>query len=267
MIESLHSPHVARVKALIGSRGVKERRDAGLFVAEGLQAAREALTSDGAPFIKNLYVTASGLLKLSDFDLNEVDVFEVTDAVMNEMASTVTPQGILALCTVPRRQLSELTPLAEKKSARVIYLHEIQDPGNAGTILRTADAMGVDAVVTSPGSVDMYSPKVVRATAGSLWHLPLYESLSFTELAAILPNAHPVLMSSHAKKSILDLPLQDSYISVFGNEARGVDAESLGVADSLITSVTIPMAGRAESLNLSAAASIVIFTLSRGLAG
>lgn len=267
MIESLHSPHVARVKALIGSRGVKERRNAGLFVAEGLQAVREALSSKGAPFIKSLYVTNAGLLKLSEFDLNEVDVFEVTDAVMSEMTSTVTPQGILALCTLPRRDISELSRLADKESLRIIYLHEIQDPGNAGTILRTADAMGVDAVISSLGSVDMYSPKVVRATAGSLWHLPLYESHSLSEITTLLPAARPLLMSSHAKKSLLDVDLTLSYISIFGNEARGVEAESLGLSDSEITSIAIPMTGRAESLNLSAAAAIVIFTLSRGLAG
>jgi TrmH family RNA methyltransferase len=127
--------------------------------------------------------------------------------------------------------------------------------------------MGVDAVITSPGSVDMFSPKVVRATAGSLWHLPLYESAAFTEIVQLLPGAKPLLLSSHVSASILDLPLESSYISIFGNEARGVDAQALGIADSTITSVTIPMAGRAESLNLSAAASIVIFTLSRGLAG
>ena len=267
MIESLHSPHVARVKALIGSRGVKERRQAGLFIAEGLQAAREALTAPGAPFIKSLYVTSSGLLKLSDFDLNKVEVVEVTDAVMAEMTSTVSPQGILALCVLPRRDIAEIAPLAAKKSARVIYLHEIQDPGNAGTILRTADAMGVDAIITSPGSVDMYSPKVVRATAGSLWHIPLYESIPFSDLRDLLPDAKSLLLSSHATSSILDLPLEDSYISIFGNEARGVDAQSLGLASTEVTSVTIPMAGRAESLNLSAAASIVIFTLSGPVAG
>ena len=131
MIESLHSPHVARVKALIGSRGVKERRESGLFIAEGLQAAREALASSGAPFIKSLYVTQSGLLKLIDFDLTSIDVIEVTDAVMSEMTSTVTPQGILALCVLPRPDISSLAPLAKKTTSRVIYLHEIQDPGNA----------------------------------------------------------------------------------------------------------------------------------------
>jgi TrmH family RNA methyltransferase len=265
MIESLHSPHVARVKALIGSRGVKERRQAGLFIAEGLQAAREALTSDGAPFIKTLYVTSSGLLKLSDFDLNEVDVVEVTDAVMEEMTSTVTPQGILALCLLPRPEISEIAVLNDKKALRIVYLHEIQDPGNAGTILRTADAMGVDAVITSPGSVDMYSPKVVRATAGSLWHVRLFESVAFAELRQVLPTATPLLMSAHATKSITDLSLDGSYISIFGNEARGVDSSSLG--SEKIIEVNIPMAGRAESLNLSAAASIVIFTLSPKVAG
>lgn len=267
MIESLHSPHVARVKALIGSRGVKERRESGLFVAEGMQAAREALESQGVPLIKSLYVTTAGLLKLSEFDLNQVDVVEVSEAVMAEMTSTVTPQGVLALCILPRRDSSELEKLAEKKSLRIIYLHEIQDPGNAGTILRTADAMGVDAVITSPASVDMFSPKVVRATAGSLWHLPLYESLNFSDVIALLPDAKPLLLSSHATTSVLDLPREDSYIAVFGNEARGVDSASLGIEPSAISSVTIPMSGRAESLNLSAAASIVIFTLSHPVAG
>ena len=267
MIESLHSPHVARVKALIGSRGVKERRESGFFIAEGLQAVREALTSKGAPFIKSLYLTNSGLLKLSEFDLNEVDVFEVTDAVMSEMTSTVTPQGILALCVLPRHEMSELSHLATKSALRVVYLHEIQDPGNAGTILRTADAMGVDAVITSPGSVDMYSPKVVRATAGSLWHLRLYESVKFEDLIKVIPNATPLLLSSHATTSIFEIPREKSFITVFGNEARGVDPERLGISPSAITSVTIPMSGRAESLNLSSAASIVIFTLSQPAAG
>jgi TrmH family RNA methyltransferase len=183
------------------------------------------------------------------------------------MTSTVSPQGVLALCVLPRRDISELSAISNKKSLRIIYLHEIQDPGNAGTILRTADAMGVDAVVSSPGSVDMYSPKVVRATAGSLWHIPLYESVSFSDLAALLPEAKPLLLSSHAKRSVTDLSLEESYISIFGNEARGVDALSLGITEASVTSVTIPMAGRAESLNLSSAASIVIFTLSRTIAG
>jgi TrmH family RNA methyltransferase len=266
MIESLHSPHIARVKALISSRGNKERAAHGEFIAEGLQCAREAFTANQGPSVKTIYLTESGKSRIDQagLDLTIAEVVMVSEPVMAAMSSTMTPQGIIAICAVADNDFAKLK--ASGKS-RYIYLHEIQDPGNAGTILRTADAMGVDAVITSPGSVDMYSPKVVRATAGSLWHLPLYESISFADLSAMLPTAKPLLLSSHAKASILDLPLTDSYISIFGNEARGVDASALGVSESSITAVTIPMAGRAESLNLSAAASIVIFTLSRGLAG
>jgi TrmH family RNA methyltransferase len=157
-----------------------------------------------------------------------------------------------------------LSELATTGSSTFIYLHEIQDPGNAGTILRTADAMGISAVITSADSVDMFSPKVVRSTAGSLWHIPVYEGISFDRVDKQFPGIEKFLLSSRAKSSILDLSISGDCIAIFGNEARGVDASSLG---SGITEVTIPMAGRAESLNLSAAASIVMFTLSSKVAG
>jgi TrmH family RNA methyltransferase len=177
------------------------------------------------------------------------------------MSDTVSPQGLISLCYKPEREIAELKATG---SSRFIYLHEIQDPGNAGTILRTADAMGISAVITSPDSVDMYSPKVVRSTAGSLWNVPVYEGISFDRVAAQFPSAQKLLLSSHARTSIIDLSIPGDCIAIFGNEARGVDAAALGAP---VTEVTIPMAGRAESLNLSAAASIVMFTLSSKVAG
>jgi TrmH family RNA methyltransferase len=261
MIESLHSPHIARVKALIGSKGAKERREQGLFVAEGVQCAREALTSANGPELKILYATENGLSKISEFDLNAVEIVEVSDAVLKAMSDTVSPQGLISLCYKPEDNFSEL---ATSGSSTFIYLHEIQDPGNAGTILRTADAMGISAVITSPDSVDMFSPKVVRSTAGSLWHIPVYEGVSFDRVDKQFAGIQKFLLSSHAKTSILDLTIPDDCIAIFGNEARGVDASALGAT---VTEVTIPMAGRAESLNLSAAASIVMFTLSSKVAG
>jgi TrmH family RNA methyltransferase len=261
MIESLHSPHIARVKALIGSKGAKERREQGLFVAEGVQCAREALTSANGPELKILYATENGLSKISEFDLNAVEIVEVSDAVLKAMSDTVSPQGLISLCYKPEDNFSEL---ATSGSSTFIYLHEIQDPGNAGTILRTADAMGISAVITSPDSVDMFSPKVVRSTAGSLWHIPVYEGVSFDRVDKQFAGIQKFLLSSHAKTSILDLTIPGDCIAIFGNEARGVDASALGAT---VTEVTIPMAGRAESLNLSAAASIVMFTLSSKVAG
>jgi TrmH family RNA methyltransferase len=265
MIESLHSPHVARVKALIGSKGAKERREQGLFVAEGLQCAREALTSKNGPEIKILYGTEAGLSRITDFDLNEIEIVEVTEAVMKAMSDTVSPQGLIALCYKPESDISELSATG---SSTFIYLHEIQDPGNAGTILRTADAMGISAIITSPDSVDMFSPKVVRSTAGSLWHIPVFEGIAFSEIDQRFPAIQKFLLSSHANTSILDLDIPGDCIAIFGNEARGLDAASLGTSlGASVTEITIPMAGRAESLNLSAAASIVMFTLSTKVAG
>jgi TrmH family RNA methyltransferase len=261
MIESLHSPHIARVKALIGSKGAKERREQGLFVAEGLQCAREALTSVSGPQLKILYATESGLSKISELNLNSVEIIEVSDAVMKAMSDTVSPQGLISLCCKPDTDISDLSATG---TSTFIYLHEIQDPGNAGTILRTADAMGISAIITSPDSVDMFSPKVVRSTAGSLWHIPVFEGVAFDRVDKQFPGIQKFLLSSHATTSILDLSIPGDCIAIFGNEARGVDSASLGVS---VTEVTIPMAGRAESLNLSAAASIVMFTLSSKVAG
>jgi TrmH family RNA methyltransferase len=268
MIESLHSPHVGRVKALVSSKGNRERKESGLFVAEGVQAAREALDASFGPTIETLYYTAAGAARIADLNLSNVEAIEVSDAVMEAMTSTVTPQGVLALCSIPDEQLSDFKP--RNSQPQLVYLHEIQDPGNAGTILRSADANGFDAVITSPGSVDFYSPKVVRSTAGSLWHTPIFQGISLTDLINTFPQAELLLLSSHAKKSLLDVKMGVSHIAIFGNEARGVSIADLSLSaehQASITEITIPMAGRAESLNLSAAASIVMFQLSQGLNG
>ncbi len=120
MIESLHSPHVGRVKALIGSRGVKERNGSRLFVAEGIQALREALTCQQGPAIETLYLSPAGAQRISDLDVTEVNVVEVNDAVMQAMTSTVTPQGILMVCSIPNFKLSEIaiTPVPGQLSLR-----------------------------------------------------------------------------------------------------------------------------------------------------
>jgi TrmH family RNA methyltransferase len=255
MIESLNSPHVARVKALIGSRGVKERKAAGQFVAEGLQCAREALVANNGPTIETLYVTSNGRIKVEELaNLSAFNVVDVSDEVMKEMSETITPQGILAVCTIPQRNLSSITL---DGSRRFIYLSEVQDPGNAGTILRSADAFAMDAVITSPGSVDMYSPKVVRSTAGSLWHIPVFESVAIDEVLALGINAFS--LGASGAKELSQYQKSGDIVAVFGNEARGF---STGQNVDSIDVVSIPMPGNAESLNLSAAASIVMYHLS-----
>ena len=257
MIESLHSPHISRVKALIASRGNKERKEHGLFIAEGLQCAREALTSKTGPVVKTLYLTQGGRSRIDSagLDISNLDVVEVSEAVMSAMSSTITPQGIVAICAIESLDFAQLKSSGK---SRFIYLHEIQDPGNAGTILRSADAMGIDAVISSPGSVDMYSPKVVRATAGSLWHVPLFTGVSLEEVKEKFPLATRIALSASGETSLLDLEMTGDCIAIFGNEARGIDS----YISRDVKTVYIPMKGNAESLNLSAAASIVLFYLS-----
>ena len=255
MIESLNSPHIARVKALIGSRGVKERKNAGQFVAEGLQCAREALVAKSGPRIETLYLTVNGRSKVEEIaDLTQFNTVEVSDEVMKQMSETITPQGIVAICTIPQMQLESISLDGSRK---FIYLSEVQDPGNAGTILRSADAFGMDAVITSPGSVDMYSPKVVRSTAGSLWHIPVFQSIAIEEL--IKRGVRGFSLGATGSKSLKDYTSAGDTVAIFGNESRGLTTSN---NLSGIETVNIPMPGNAESLNLSAAASIVMYHLS-----
>jgi len=257
MIESLHSPHIARVKALISSRGNKERAAQGEFIAEGLQCAREAFTATKGPAVKTIYLTESGKSRIDQagLDISRAELVLVSEPVMAAMSSTITPQGIISICSVADNDFSKLKVSGR---SRYIYLHEIQDPGNAGTILRTADAMGIDAVIVSPGSVDMYSPKVVRATAGSLWHVPLFTGITLEQLNEQLPNVAKIALSAQGNKSLLEVKELPDVVAIFGNEARGIDA----LIGSDVMQVSIPMTGNAESLNLAAAAAIVIFHLS-----
>jgi TrmH family RNA methyltransferase len=257
MIESLHSPHIARVKALISSRGNKERAAHGEFIAEGLQCAREAFTATKGPAVKTIYLTESGKSRVDQagLDISMAELVLVSEPVMAAMSSTITPQGIISICSVADNDFSKLKVSGR---SRYIYLHEIQDPGNAGTILRTADAMGIDAVIVSPGSVDMYSPKVVRATAGSLWHVPLFTGITLAQLNEQLPNVAKIALSAQGNKSLLEVKEIPDVVAIFGNEARGIDA----LIGSDVMQVSIPMTGNAESLNLAAAAAIVIFHFS-----
>ena len=140
--------------------------------------------------------------------------------------------------------------------SKYIYLHEIQDPGNAGTILRTADATGFDGVITAPNSVDLFSPKVVRASAGSLWHLPVVERIDISDLFSVWPNNSIFALEVDAKNSLLDIEYSDPSLWIFGNEAHGLPHWE---DQPRISSISIPMAGHAESLNLAAAASMVMF--------
>ena len=213
MIESLQSPHTVRVKALLSSK--KERLENKLFVVEGLQGLREALLH--ANQVETLYLSKSGIERLEKAGINysNVNMVEISEKVAEAMSDAITSQGIIAICNQFDQNIDAINPSELKQ---VIYLNEIQDPGNAGTILRTADAMGISAVFASPGSVDFYSPKVVRSTAGSFWHIPFYNSVTLSQLRDLLPAHKCYLLDGSSPKRISEINFQESSIWIFGNE-------------------------------------------------
>jgi TrmH family RNA methyltransferase len=173
------------------------------------------------------------------------------------MSDTVTPQGLIAVCTIPHSTFPQVSPSTFSK---FVYLSEVQDPGNAGTIIRSADAFGFDAVLISPQSVDVYSPKVVRSTVGSLWHIPVFQDVDLSEV--LKWDCQFIALDAAADTPLSMIRGDQSIVAIFGNEARGLNT-SQAILDSkkAIIPVRIPMPGNAESLNLSAAASIVMYQL------
>ena len=259
MITSLHSPHVEAVKALLGSRGVKERRERGQFVVEGPTNVTAALNSKKVN-VECIYYTQGNLERLGSF--SHSNLIEVSEPVMKAMTDTVTPQGILAIVKLEERSLADIAKLS---SGRFAYFWQIQDPGNAGTVIRAADAFGFDAVIFSDNSVDVYSPKVIRSTAGSIFQIEVIDEVSTTELQSWADERGIAIF---ATKSDGEIQLKDAATSaarkasiwVFGNEARGLPSEVERELNA--KTVSIPMTGKAESLNLATAASVVMYAVS-----
>ncbi|MGY1807881.1 TrmH family RNA methyltransferase [Blastococcus sp. SYSU D00669] len=233
------------------------RDAAGAFLAEGRQAVREALADPSS--VREVYATPTAAEAAVDLLAGSpVPVRLVTDKAAASLSETVTPQGLLAVC-----DLRDVPPaaLAAAPPRLGVALAELNDPGNAGTVLRTADACGAGAVVFGAGSADPYGGKVVRASAGSLFHVDVVRSVPLEPLLADLQAAGvTVLAADGGGEAALDEladELAGPVLWLFGNEARGVPAGLAAAADAR---VRIPMRGRAESLNLAAAAAICLYT-------
>ena len=264
MITSLHSPHVEAVKALLDSRSGKERRRTGRFIVEGESNIRELLHNDRGS-LETLYLTEAGRKRFSELEINGIEIVDVSPQVMSAMTDTVTPQGVLALAKIPTGTFSEWIS-RQRKNLDVAYFWQLQDPGNAGTVIRTADAFGFDAVLFSDNSVDVYSPKVVRSSVGSHWHLPIFEEVTWSNLLehASQGNQRIFALDGSGKSNLASvLPSKEtsSSIWIFGNEARGLPDEI--TSNNLVTVIRIPMRGKAESLNLASAAAIVMYEVAQ----
>ena len=240
------------MKALHASKG---RKAAKQFIAEGPAAVDAALTSRRFPIV-NLYVTEEGveLLPKSAQSILAKAIY-LSEKVMASISTVESAQGVLAICSSEEQFKEE--EIYKKVSLPLIYCFEVNDPGNLGTIIRTADALGAAGVLLSPGSADPFSPKVVRATAGSLWHVPFLREVDITtaieESRAFGRKIYAT--DGQGAKTLPELRGRDA-LWIFGNEARGLTSEMTALADEV---VSIPMRGRAESLNLATAVAITLF--------
>ena len=263
MPPELTSTRSARVTEIRHLHDRRHRAERGAFVVEGPQAVREALRSG----IEELFVSESALARYGDI----VDaarergarVVTATDDVIAAMSETRQPQGLLGVCPLVGRDLADVVAAATRRAERVpllVVLDRVGDPGNAGTIIRSADAMGAGAVILTAGSVDPHNGKCVRSTAGSLFHLPIATGAQPGDIVAACRAAGIgiVLADAHARDGLGDRQdlLRGPVAWVFGSEAHGVDPEWRKEATGVLR---IPMSGDAESLNLAAAAAICLY--------
>ncbi|WP_306319198.1 MULTISPECIES: RNA methyltransferase [unclassified Streptomyces] len=258
---SSKSPRVSAARRLAkrNFRG-KERQ----FLAEGPQAVREAAAHGG---LVELFATVDAAERYADIVGEARDagarVHLAEEGVIADISTTVTPQGLVGVC----RFLD--TPFTEILAARpklVAVLANVRDPGNAGTVLRCADAAGAEAVVLTDASVDVYNPKAVRASVGSLFHLPVAVGVPVEEAVAGLKEAGVrIVAADGAGEDDLDGELDRGSMGaatawVFGNEAWGLPEETRALADAV---VRVPIHGKAESLNLATAAAVCLYASAR----
>lgn len=246
-------PSINRAKRLRALRRVKGRREHGMLLVEGPAVARDALDA-GATVREALYTDAAagdpalGAL-LTDLRAAGAELEQVDEAELAEFADTVTPQGLLLVVDIPPGSLTDV------RVPRLAVLDAVQDPGNVGTLIRAADALGAGGVVLLPGTADPWSPKVVRAAAGASFRIPVVAT-SVAELAgwcrergvpllAAAADGEPAPRSAAARDAAL----------VFGNEAAGVSDEVRAAADGV---VGIPQRGPADSLNVAMAGAILM---------
>ncbi len=247
----------SRIKNLVKlNQKAKERKEQNVFVVEGIKMFLEAPIER----IREVYISESLFLKGSCAQkLEQCKVEVVSDDVFLKITDTVTPQGVL--CVIEQFHYS-LPSLLTKENPLLLILEDIQDPGNLGTILRTAEGAGVDGVIMSRETVDLYNPKTIRATMGSIYRVPFIYTDCIQELISNL-RAHGVLTYAAQLQESSDydkLDYKKGTAFLIGNEGNGLKSETVQAADAYLR---VPMAGKVESLNAAVAASILIYEAAR----
>lgn len=253
-ISSNKNPLIKEIRSLNKKKHRWENR---LFIIEGLKIIEEAISNEIK--IKNIIISDSFLeteegicfyKRISHIN----NLVKVNDSLFKSISDTENPQGIMAICEFNIRDISEIDNF---EKPFMLFLDGIQDPGNMGTIIRTADAFNLDGLILGQGSVDPYNPKVVRSTMGSIFRVPLYICQdSIESIIGLKKKGFYIIASSLDGASIYNIDFNKKLLCIIGNEANGVNPEILKIAENKLK---IPMPGSAESLNAGVAASIIMY--------
>lgn len=263
MINDISSPENSIVKHVRQLTKRKIREQYQEYIIEGVRIIKDALANEKSMkkvlFCDELYETAGGEELLEELGQRDMLLYKIPVQLFRELSDTQNPQGIMAVVAMDSYSIEDF--LGKDKGFYII-LDRIQDPGNMGTIIRTADAADVDAIFITKGSVDLYNSKTIRATMGSIFHVPILTTGTTSETIAILKeeNIKVITTSLDGDKYHFEVDFSESCAIIVGNEANGVQEEDINVSDVLIK---IPMPGKAESLNASVAASIVMYEVVR----
>lgn len=218
---------------------------------EGFHLVEEALRQDG--LVLELLVS-SGVSVPEEWLKDDYDVFEISTEISHLISETMTEQGVFAVVATSEPDMMLLY------GKKLLLVDAVQDPGNVGTLIRTADAAGYDCVVLGKGSADLYNPKVIRSTQGSHFHIPVIQANLFDWIANLEEEGVPVIgaVLDDQAKSLNDMTKRDTLALMVGNEGNGISPE---LQDRLSEKVYIPIYGDSESLNVAVAAGILLYGL------
>lgn len=245
-IRKITSAQNEYIKMLARLSSKKNRDEAGLFLAEGEHLAEMAVASSYC--VENLLMTEE--YYSNNKDKFSCDITIVPRSIIEKVSDTKTPQEVVAVVKMEREE-TDLT------DGKYIYCDNLQDPGNVGTIIRTADAFSFDGVILSEGCADVYSPKVIRSTQGSVFNIKIIRNKNTEFLKGVRNNFMITSTALYGQSvELKKMTVKKNHIFVAGNEGSGVSKEILDISDEI---AYIPMSGKAESLNVSVAASILMY--------
>jgi RNA methyltransferase, TrmH family len=250
----------AEVKRLRSLTRPRERRESGLFLLEGVRLVEDLLASPVVPRMAVLAPSLEDTPRGADLARRlraTVDTVEVPEHQLRAVTGTETPQGVLVTAEIPHFTLAGLQP---QQRSLVVLLDGVQDPGNFGSIVRSADAFGAACIIALPGTVDPWNPKAVRAAAGSSLRVPVIEATADEAVTHLRQHGFRLLGADMAGAAVDTIPPAPRAALVLGNEGAGLSA---GLEQQLDGTVAVPIRGSAESLNVGVAAGILLYLLSR----